>query len=228
VLARQVLGLLVVGKQLINQFRRYRRISHVSLLKGKLTETYLHILPDTLIVPGARSSSPSGEQQETTPNACVISSTSIIPMPRSSGSSRTIYRPIPPAPSIRRSRPPKPGGFCGGSSSTTPQSTQVGSTWSRSKSASCEASAWIAGSTSPSDCAAKSPPGNDNEMPPAPTSNGCSQQTRLAPKWQAPIPPLPKSHNHCEEVLATPHAQQAGRSRPWPARASTSSANSLS
>src|SRR6201997_2522493 len=30
-----------------------------------------------------------------------------------------------------------------GSSSPTPQSTQVGSTWSRSKSASCEASAWI-------------------------------------------------------------------------------------
>lgn len=105
---------------------------------------------------------------EITPNACVISSTSIIPTPRSSGSSRTIYRPTPPAPSTRRSRPPKPGGFCDGSSSTTLQSTQVGSTWSRSKSASCEASAWIAGSTTPSDCAAKSPPGNDNEMPPAP------------------------------------------------------------
>ncbi|MGY4379557.1 transposase [Bradyrhizobium sp. i1.3.1] len=143
------------------------------------------------------------ERQEITPNACVISSTSIIPTPRSSGSSRTIYRPTPPAPSTRRSRPPKPGGFCDGSSSTTPQSTQVGSTWSKSKSASCEASVWIAGSTTPSDCAAKSPPGNDNEMPPAPASNGCSQQTRLAPKWQAPIPPLPKSHNHCDEVLGS-------------------------
>ena len=141
------------------------------------------------------------ERREITPNACVISSTSIIPTPRSSGSSRTIYRPTPPAPSIRRSRPPKPGGFCDGSSSTTPQSTQAGSTWSRSKSASCGASAWIAGSTTPSDCAAKSPPGNDNEMPPAPASNGCSQQTKLAPKWQVPIPPLPKSHNHCDEVL---------------------------
>jgi hypothetical protein len=63
-------------------------------------------------------------------------------------------------------------------------------------------SAWIAGSTTPSDCVAKSPPGNDNEMPPASASNGCSQQTRLAPRWQAPIPPLPKSHNHCDEVLA--------------------------
>ncbi|MET4156279.1 hypothetical protein ABIC08_008068, partial [Bradyrhizobium sp. RT9b] len=29
----------------------------------------------------------------------------------------------------------------------------------------------------------------------------CSQQTRLAPKWLAPTPPLPKSHNLCDEVL---------------------------
>ena len=130
-----------------------------------------------------------------------ISSTSIILMPRSSGSSRTIYRPTPPALSIRRSRPPKPGGFCDGSSSTTLPSTQAGSTWSRLRSASCAASAWIAGSTIPSGCAAKSPLGNGSEMPPAPASNGCSQQTRLAPKWQAPIPPLPKSHNHCDELL---------------------------
>ena len=32
-------------------------------------------------------------------------------------------------------------------------------------------------------------------------SNGCSQQTRPAPKWVAPILPLPKSHNHCAEPL---------------------------
>src|SRR5271170_1570060 len=38
-------------------------------------------------------------------------------------------------------------------------------------------------------------------MPPAPGSNGCSQQTRPAPKWAAPILPLPKSHNHCAEPL---------------------------
>jgi hypothetical protein len=80
---------------------------------------------------------------------------------------------------------PKPGGFCGGSSSTTLPSTQVGSTWLRSRSASCGASAWIAGSTIPSGYAAKSPPGNGSEMPPAPASNGCSQQTRPAPKWAA-------------------------------------------
>jgi hypothetical protein len=57
------------------------------------------------------------------------------------------------------------------------------------------------GSTIPSDCAAKSPPGSGGEMPPAPASNGCSQQTRLAPKWAAHIRPLPKSHNRCAEVL---------------------------
>jgi hypothetical protein len=38
-------------------------------------------------------------------------------------------------------------------------------------------------------------------MTPAPASNGCSQQTRPAPKWAAPILPLPKSHNHCAEPL---------------------------
>lgn len=48
--------------------------------------------------PWRRSRSPSGERQEITPNACVISSTSIIPTPRSSGSSRTIYRPTPRCP----------------------------------------------------------------------------------------------------------------------------------
>ena len=155
----------------------------------------------TCIVPGARSKSPSGERQKITPNACAISSTSIIPMPKSSGSSRIIYRPTPPAPCIRHSRPPKPGGSCDGSSSTTPPSTQAGSTWSRSRSASCAVSAWIAGSTTPNDYAAKSPPGSEGEMPPAPASNGCSQQTRPAPKWAAPILPLPKSHNHCAEPL---------------------------
>ena len=78
---------------------------------------------------------------------------------------------------------------------------QVGSTWSRSRSASCAASAWIAESTILSDCGAKLPPGSGGEMLPAPASNGCSQQTRPAPKWTAPIPQLPKSHNHCAEVL---------------------------
>ena len=108
----------------------------------------------------------------------------------------------PPAPCIRRSRPPKPGGSCGGSSSTTPPSTQAGSTWLRSRSASCGDSASLAGSTTPSDCAAKSPLGNDREMLHAPVSNGCSLQKTPAQKWGEPTQTLPKSHNHCAEVLA--------------------------
>ena len=43
---------------------------------------------------------------------------------------------------------------------------------------------------------------NDNETPSAPASNGCSQPTKPAPKWAAPIPSRPKNHNHCAEVLA--------------------------
>ena len=102
---------------------------------------------------------------------------------------------------IRRSRPPKPGGSCDGSSSTTPPSTQAGSTWSRSRSASCAVSAWIAELTTPNDYAAKSEPGSEGEMPLALASSGCSQQTRPAPKWGAPILPLPKNDNDCAEPL---------------------------
>jgi len=49
---------------------------------------------------------------------------------------------------------------------------------------------------------AKSPRGNDNETAQAPASNGCSQPTKPAPKWVAPIQSHPKNHNHCAEVLA--------------------------
>lgn len=55
-------------------------------------------------LPGARSKSTSGGPQKTTPNACATSSTSIIPTPRRSGSSRTIYRPI--LPSLYQAFPP--------------------------------------------------------------------------------------------------------------------------
>src|ERR1700730_1898432 len=155
----------------------------------------------TCIVPGARSNSLSGEPQKTMQNAYATSSTSIIPMPRPSGLCRITYRPTPPAPCIKRSRPPKPDGSCGGSNSTTPQSTQAGSTWLRSRSASCAASASLAGSTTPSDCVAKSPLGNGKEMLPAPASNGCSRRKRPAQKWGEPTQTLPKSHNLCAEVL---------------------------
>src|SRR6266481_6846816 len=77
----------------------------------------------------------------------------------------------------------------------------VGSTWSRSRSACCAANAWIAGSTTPTASSVKSPHGRSNETPPALASNGCSQPTRLAPKWAGPILSRPKSHNHCAEVL---------------------------
>ena len=66
----------------------------------------------TCIGPGARLRSPSGGRQKTTLNACANSSMSIIPMPRASGSSRTTCRPTRPVPSMRHSRPPKPGEFC--------------------------------------------------------------------------------------------------------------------
>jgi transposase len=139
--------------------------------------------------------------RKTTPNACANLSMSIIPMPRASGSYRTTCRPTRPAPSMRHSRPPKPDEFCVAWSSTTPPSMPVGSTWSRSRSACSAASAWIAESTTPSASAAKSPHGSNNEMPPAPGSNGCSQPKKHAPKWAAPIPSCPKSHDHCAEVL---------------------------
>src|SRR6266404_9926441 len=143
------------------------------------------------------------------PNACANSSMSIMPMPTTSGLCRITYRPTQPVPSTRHSLPPKPGAFCGGCSSTTPLSTQVGSIWSRSRSASCAVSAWIAESTTQNGFAAKLPLGNDSEMPPAPASNGCSQPTKPAPKWVTHTPTLPKSHNHCAAVLASPASQRA-------------------
>jgi hypothetical protein len=36
---------------------------------------------------------------------------------------------------------------------------------------------------------------------PADASNGCSQPKKPAPKWAAPTPSRPKSHNHCVKVL---------------------------
>src|SRR6202048_4521596 len=81
------------------------------------------------------------------------------------------------------------------------QSMPVGSTWSRSRLACSAASAWIAESPTPSASSGKSQHGNNNATPPAPTSNGCSQPKKPAPKWAAPIPSRPKSHNHCAEVL---------------------------
>jgi transposase len=112
----------------------------------------------------------------------------------STHSAGALYRAFPPAEARRILR--RLG-------STTLPNTQAGSTWSRSRSASCGGNAWTAGSTTPSGYDAKSPLGSEAEMPPAHASNGCSQPTRPAPKWAAPIPRLPKSHNHCAAVLGT-------------------------
>src|SRR6202022_4535902 len=151
---------------------------------------------------GARSKSPSGAQPKTTPNACANSPMSIIPTPSASGSSRITCRPTRPAPSTRPSRPPKLGASCAAWSSTTPPSMPAGSTWSRSRSASCAVSAWTAESTTRNASSAKSPRGNDSETPLPPASNGCSQPPKPAPKWAVPIPTRSKSHNNCAEVLA--------------------------
>src|ERR1700704_2694261 len=129
-----------------------------------------------------------GGRQKTTPNPCANSSMSIIPMPRASGSCRTTCRPTRPAPSTRHSRPPKPGEFCAASSSTTPPSMPVGSTWSRSRLACSAASAWTAESMTQTGSVAKSPHGKNNETPSKPASNGCSQPKKPEPKWAAPIP----------------------------------------
>src|SRR6202022_5083753 len=100
--------------------------------------------------------------------------------------------------------PAKLGAFLRAVSSTTPPSMPAGSTWSRSRSASCAVSAWTAESTTRNASSAKSPRGNDSETPLPPASNGCSQPPKPAPKWAVPIPTRSKSHNHCAEVLGSP------------------------
>ena len=169
----------------------------------------------TRIGPGVRLRSPNGEPQKTTPNVCASSSISIIQMPSTSGLCRITYRPIRPALCTRRSHPPKPGAFCDGWSSITPPSTQVGSTWLRSRSGCCAANASTDASTRRSRSNPKSLHGKVSAMPQALASNGCSQPTKLAPKWAAPthspLPsarPKPKSHNHCAVVLGLPEQLQ--------------------
>ena len=100
-----------------------------------------------------------------------------------SASCRTICRSTRPAPSTKPSRPPKLAASCGAWSSITLPSTPVGSTWSKSRSVSCAANAWTAGSTTPTASSPKSAHGNDSAMPHAHPSNGCSQPKKPAPKW---------------------------------------------
>ena len=125
----------------------------------------------------------------------------------STHSRAALYSAFPPA---------KPGGCCAAWSSTTPRSTPAGSTWSRSRSASCAASAWIAASQAKKNWPPRSPRGNDSATPAAHASTGCSQPRKLATRWPEPIPNRhPKSHNHCAAVLAitAPNAPRDYRPR---------------
>ncbi|MGY4447641.1 hypothetical protein ACVWZR_002301 [Bradyrhizobium sp. i1.3.1] len=60
--------------------------------------------------------------------------------------------------------------------------TPVGSTWWKSRSASCAADAWTAVSIIPTASSAKLPLGTSNAIPPVHASNGCSQPKKPAPK----------------------------------------------
>ena len=62
--------------------------------------------------------------------------------------------------------------FCGAWSSTTPPNTPVGSTWSRSRSASCAVSVWTAKSTTRIGSQPKSLHGNNSATLPVLASNG--------------------------------------------------------
>jgi len=77
----------------------------------------------------------------------------------------------------------------------------LGSTWSRSRSAFCEANASIAASTTATSSRLRSPSGNASEMPTALASNGCSPPSEPASNYCVPIPTPPKSRNLCAEVL---------------------------
>ena len=152
--------------------------------------------------PGAGSRSQTGGRRRTSQAACAISSTSTSQTPRKSASCSTTCRHTRQARSTRPFRRRRRGAFCAASSSTTPQGTQAGSTWWRSRSASCATSASIAASTAEDCSSPKSPPGNSSETAPAHPSIGCSPQKKPASKWPAPIRPQSMSHNLRAEVLA--------------------------
>ena len=101
----------------------------------------LFVFLDVNRPPGARSRSPRDARPSTSPPACVTWSTATSPRPRRSASSWTIFRPTARPPSTTRSPRPRPDASCAAWSSTSRQSTPAGLTWSRSRSASCAASA---------------------------------------------------------------------------------------
>jgi transposase len=97
--------------------------------------------------------------------------------------------------------PPRHTASCAAWSSTTPQSMLPGSTWSRSRLASCAANASTAASKTAIHSRPRSTLGSVSETPTVPASNGCSPLSALASNCCEHIQTRPKSHNHCAQVL---------------------------
>src|SRR5215210_1372572 len=107
------------------------------------------------------------ERRTATPSGCASSWTWTTLTPRASGLCRTICPPTRRARSMRPFQPRRRIASGSGWSSTTPPSTRVGSTWSRSRSGSSRASAWTGASIFPRRLSARSPPGSAGATPPA-------------------------------------------------------------
>src|SRR5712671_206609 len=91
-----------------SQSRPSRASLNATIASTAATAPSISSSSSTSIVLGARSRSLSGGRQKITPNACANSSTSIIPMPNTSGWSRITCRPTraaPPGLPARRSPP---------------------------------------------------------------------------------------------------------------------------
>ena len=100
------------------------------------------------------------------------------PEAKRSGSSWTTSRPTARPPSTTPCPHPRPGASSAAWSSTSPPSTPAGSTWWRSRSASCAANASTAGSPVATSSKPRSPPGSDSATTAPRASNGCSRRRK--------------------------------------------------
>jgi transposase len=155
----------------------------------------------TLADPGARSRLPTDGRCRTSQAACASWSMSISQTPRKSASCSTTCRHTRQPRFTRPFRLRRRGAFCAASSSTTRRATQAGSTWWKSRSASCAASASIAASIA------------ENFSSPRNLGTAAKQLRRIhqldvhpgkSPNQNGPRLPNPRStsHNLCAEVLA--------------------------